>query len=372
MTIQLSRIRVHVVELPFKASFVTSHDCMTKKQCLILTVTDQSGISVYSECVAQPNDGYLPETMDDARQAIQREIAPVILGKSLPNCASVFAYLRQFSSSLMAIASIEMACWAIQAEQEGVSLATRLGATASHIDSGIVIGCQSSIQATVDCVSRALNASYKKIKLKIKPDMDIGVVHAVRQAFGDIPLMVDANGAYSEFSQVLRALDTYGLMMIEQPLITHDLNTYKTVQAALNTPLCLDESVASLQDVEQIIRLRAVKAINIKPGRVGGFAPAIKIQEACLKHAIRSWVGGMLETGIGRAYNIAFSARSGWAIPADISPSRRYVDRDFVMPEISLHCGQIQVPTGVGIGVQVDESFLNACTLATYDHCSGQ
>ncbi len=259
----------------------------------------------------------------------------------------------------MAKAAVEMASWALIAERDGMPLARLLGGTRTEIPTGISIGIQASPEALVERVGRALADGYRKVKLKIEPGHDIEFVRAVRNAYPDAPFMADANNAYTlKDAAHLKQLDPLHLVMIEQPLAYDDIVRHAELQHMLSTPICLDESITSVDRAEDMITLKSGRIINIKPGRVGGFQQSRAIHDLCAKHGIPVWCGGMLESGIGRSYNVALASLPNFTIPGDLSPSARYWERDVIKPEWTMSAaGMMKVPLdkpGIGVAVDVD------------------
>jgi O-succinylbenzoate synthase len=271
-----------------------------------------------------------------------------------------------FRGHNMAKAAIEMASWALIAQRDGMPLARLLGGTKTEIPTGISIGIQESPEVLVERVGRALADGYRKIKLKIEPGHDIDFITAVRDAYPDAPLMADANNAYSlADAHHLKQLDALKLVMIEQPLAHDDIVRHAELQRMLDTPICLDESITSVDRAEDMITLKSGRIVNIKPGRVGGLQQARAIHDLCAKHGIPVWCGGMLESGIGRAYNVALASLPNFKIPGDLSPSSRYWERDVVTPEWTMSAdGIMQVPLDKpGVGVTVDVNRIDDLTV---------
>jgi O-succinylbenzoate synthase len=288
------------------------------------------------------------------------------LGHAFPEPSGVFPALQHnFRGHLMAKAAVEMGMWALDAEQRGVSLASRLGATRSEVEVGISLGIQPSPKALAERADLALEEGYRKVKLKIEPGADVDYVRAARDAVGpNAPLMADANNAYTlADAEALLKLDDLGLMMIEQPLAWDDLRDHAELQRRLKTPICLDESIISLDRAEEMVERGSGRIINIKPGRVGGFAVSIAIHDFCAAQGIPVWCGGMLESGVGRAYNVALAALPNFVKPGDISPSARYWKRDVVSPEWTMHDGLMTVPSAPGIGVTVERERIERLTV---------
>jgi O-succinylbenzoate synthase len=293
-----------------------------------------------------------------------------VLGRRFDDPGALHHALAQdFRGHRMAKAAIEMGSWCLIAEQQGKSLAQAIGGEAARIPVGISLGIQQRPEDLVERARGALQQGYRKIKLKIKPGADIPFVQAVREALGpDAPLMADANNAYSLADlHVLQALDGFGLVMIEQPLAWDDILRHATLQKSLATPVCLDESITSVDRVEDMIALQAGRIVNIKPGRVGGFTESKAIHDLCARHDIPVWCGGMLESGIGRAYNVALASLPNFTLPGDVSPSARYWERDIVDPEWTMGPdGMVTVPNHApGLGVHVDADRIEDLTIRT-------
>jgi O-succinylbenzoate synthase len=304
---------------------------------------------------------YSPDTIDTAWIAITEWIAPRVLGASFAHPRDVFPKLeRDFRGHLMPKAAVEMGCWALAAEKQGVALAALLGGTRDVIETGISLGIQPTPAALVDRARTALAEGYRKVKIKIEPGRDVQFVGAVREALGpEAPLMADANNAYTlDQADVLQELDAFDLMMIEQPLAWDDLLQHATLQRMLATPVCLDESITSLDRARDMVALGAGRVVNIKPGRVGGFQASLAIHDFCAANGIPVWCGGMLESGIGRAHNVALASLPNFTKPGDVSPSARYWAQDVVSPEWTMDAtGRVRVPRdrpGLGVDVDVD------------------
>lgn len=359
MTLRLERLTLREIQLPLKEPFRISSGTQTTRRILLLELEDAGGATAWSECVAPELPNYTAETIDTAWLAIRDWVAPRVLGRSFAEPSEVFAVLqRDFRGHLMAKAAVEMGLWALDAERLGVSLAHRLGGIRSGVEVGISLGIQSSPGALVERAGRAVVAGYRKIKIKIEPGADVVYLRAVREALGPTaPLMADANNAYSlADTELLRELDEFGLMMIEQPLAWDDLTRHAQLQRRLDTPLCLDESITSLERAQDMVELGSGRIINIKPGRVGGFGQSLAIHDFCAANSVPVWCGGMLESGVGRAYNVALASLPNFVKPGDISPSARYWAEDIVSPEwVMSDDGLMAVPLDrAGIGVTVD------------------
>jgi O-succinylbenzoate synthase len=357
----LERIGLREIRLPLVEPFRISSGVCTERRMLLLELRDADGVEVWAECVAGELPNYSAETIDTAWAAIGAWIAPRVLGRALDGPAAVRPLLeRDFRGHPMAKASVEMGCWALAAERAGVPLSKLIGGTRTHIPTGISLGIQSAPPALVERALAAKAAGYRKIKLKIQPGADIDYVAAVREAVGpDVALMADANSAYTlADADHLARLDAFGLTMIEQPLGREDLVQHAELQRRLRTPLCLDESITDVDRARDMIALGSGRIVNIKPGRVGGFASSLAIHDACLAAGVPVWCGGMLESGVGRAYNVALASLPGFSMPGDLSPSARYWERDVVTPEWTMSAdGLVTVPLerpGIGVTVDVD------------------
>ncbi|MBK5186934.1 MAG: o-succinylbenzoate synthase [Gemmatimonadaceae bacterium] len=358
--VQLVRISLREIHLPLKEPFRISSGVCLNRRIMLLELEDADGAIAWSECVAGEAPNYSSETIDTAWIVMVEYIAERILGVPFSTPDDVHPALElNFRDHHMAKAAVEMGMWALFAEKEQLSLAQRLGGTRAEIATGISLGIQDSPAALVDRVGKALAQGYRKVKLKIEPGCDIEYVRAVREAFPDAPLMADANNAYTlSDTPRLAQLDSFGLMMIEQPLAHDDLVRHAELQRALRTSICLDESITSVERAEDMLTLGSGRIINIKPGRVGGFQQSRAIHDLCVRNDIPVWCGGMLESGIGRAYNVALASLAGFTKPGDVSPSARYWEQDIVTPEWTMSAtGMVRVPTdrpGIGVTVDVD------------------
>jgi o-succinylbenzoate synthase len=364
---RLERITLREIRLPLKEPFRISSGEVTERQILLCELEAAEGSRVWSECVAGERPNYSAETIDTAWLALREWVAPRVLGVTLRGPEHVHELLeRDFRGHRMAKATVEMGCWALSAELLDVSLAYRLGGSQSRIPVGVSLGIQQTPEALVERASAAARDGYRKIKLKIQPGADIDYVAAVREALPDAPLMVDANNAYTlDDIDHLAQLDAFDLIMLEQPLEHEDLVRHVALQRRLRTPICLDESITSLNRAEDMIQLGSGRIVNIKPGRVGGFTTSRAIHDLCRANDVPVWCGGMLESGIGRAYNVALATLPGFTIAGDLSPSARYWARDIVTPEWTMDDdGTTAVPVDrPGIGVTVDEGRIDDLTV---------
>jgi O-succinylbenzoate synthase len=362
--VKIDRLELRLLKLPLVHFFETSFGRIDEKHFIIVRV-DGDGATGYGECVAELDPYYSSETNDTVWHIIADFIAPRVLGLEFAHPRDVFPALKAIRGHNMAKAAVEMAAWDLFARQRGEPLARVLGGTRDRIASGVSIGIQPSIHDLVLNVERELAAGYRRIKMKIKPGWDLHPVEAVRSRFGAIPLMVDANAAYtSADADHLARLDAFDLMMIEQPLDYDDVADHAALQRRLKTPICLDESIKTVGIAREAIAAGACRIINIKPGRVGGFAESIRLHDLCASHGIPVWHGGMLESGIGRAANIHLSTLPNFSLPGDVAASRRYFDPDLIEPPIEVAAdGTIPVPTGPGLGVTIRDDRVDRATL---------
>lgn len=364
----IQRVHLREIHLPLVEPFQISSGTETVRRITLLEVTDGDGVTAWGECVAGARPNYNEEAVDTAWVALREWVIPRVLGQAFAGPEAVGPLLEaNFRGHRMAKAGVEMAIWALEAEHRGVSLSRLIGGTRDAIATGISIGIQATPEALVEKVGRYLAEGYRKIKMKVKPGADVAYVRAVREAFGEeAPLMVDANNAYALGDlDTFRALDTLGLMMIEQPLDWEDLVRHAELQKYLATPLCLDESITSLARAEDMLALGSGRIVNIKPGRVGGLAAARAVHDYCERNGVPVWCGGMLESGIGRAYNVALASLSNFSLPGDVSPSRRYWAEDIVTPAWTMDGqGMVAVPVDrPGIGVRVKKDRIENLTV---------
>ncbi len=366
--LRIGRVTLREIQLALKEPFRISSGVMSTRRILLLELEDESGATAWSECVAFQLPIYTPETVDTTWLAIREWLAPRIVGRPLPHPSAVHDILaRDIRGHNMAKAALEMACWGLAAELERVPLSTMLGGTRDRVPTGISLGIQSSPERLVDRAVDAVAAGYRKVKLKIQPGQDVAYVRAVRAAVGaDVDLMVDANTAYSiDDASHLAALDAFNLVMLEQPFGADALLQLAELQRRMTTPICLDESIVDVTRAHDMIALGSGRIINIKPGRVGGFSASMAIHDVCRQAGVPVWCGGMLESGIGRAYNVALASLPNFSLPGDLSPSARYWARDVVSPEWTMDAnGMVAVPRDrPGLGVDVDVEMIESLTV---------
>ncbi|MBC7789895.1 MAG: o-succinylbenzoate synthase [Anaerolineae bacterium] len=368
MTLRATQLTLREIRLPLKEPFRISSGVVSERRICLVELRHADGISSWSECVAGETPNYTSETIDTAWLAITRWLAPRALNHTFQHPKEVFAALSSgVRGHNMAKAAIEMGFWELDARLHGIALAERLGGTRERVVTGISLGIQQTPDELVQRARRARADGYRKIKLKIMPGSDIDFVRAVREDLGaDASIMADANSAYTiQDLDHLAQLDAFKLLMIEQPLGQDDLVRHATLQARLETPVCLDESITDVQRAEDMITLRSGRIINIKPGRVGGFTQSMAIHDLCQRSGIPVWCGGMLESGIGRAHNVALASLPNFTLPGDLSPSSRYWERDVVTPEWTMDAeGMVRVPRDApGIGVTVDMGRIDDLTI---------
>jgi O-succinylbenzoate synthase len=337
--------------MPLVTPFETSFGRLTNRR-MLLVQADVDGISGWGECVAGEGPYYAPETVETAWHILRDFIWPILKGREISTASEVWDLLAPIRGHNMAKGAIEAAVWDAEAKRMGMPLWKLLGGVRDEISCGVSIGIKATSEELIATVERELAAGYQRIKIKIKPGHDIEPVERLRQRFPRIRLMVDANSAYRlEDWPHLKRLEAYYLMMIEQPLGWDDLYSHAELQRKLDTPICLDECIHTLEHARAAIELAACRIVNIKLGRVGGYTPARQIHDLCRSKQIPVWCGGMLESGIGRAHNIALSTLDDFSLPGDVTASRRYWVEDVIEPEVEVTPqGTIRVPEAPGIG----------------------
>jgi O-succinylbenzoate synthase len=349
--VRVERAELRELHLSLRERFEISSGGRQDRRIVLLRLT-VDGVEGWSECVAAEDPSYSYETTDTAWHVLTDFILPAVVGTEFDaprELADVVPWVR---GHRMAKAAVEMAGWDALARLEGRSLSQVLGGTRSTVPVGVSIGIQPSDGALVEKVAGYVAEGYARIKIKIKPGRDIEMLTAVRERYPDLRMMADANSAYRlDDLDRLKALDELALMMIEQPLAHDDYLQHARLQEAIETPVCLDESIRSVADAELAIELGSCRIVNIKPGRVGGLGESKAIHDLCVSHGVRVWHGGMLESGVGRAHNVALASLPGFELPGDISASRRYWQEDIVEPEFTVESGEMKVPTGTGLGV---------------------
>ncbi len=355
---RIESIELRQVQLELTAPFTTSFGTTLERSCVIIAVHG-AGVTGLGECVAFDGPWYSYETIATAWHVISEFLAPRLLQADLTEPEDVWTVFAAVRGHNMAKAALEMACWDLFARCGGVSLASLLGGSRDRVPVGVSVGIHSSPEALVETVGRFLADGYRRIKLKIAPGSDIQFVVAVRAAYPEALVQVDANSAYTlADTSTFRQMDGLNLLLIEQPLGPDDMVDHVQLQRELTTPICLDESIHSPDDARHALELGSCRIINIKPGRVGGHSQSRAIHDLCLSRAAPVWCGGMLETNIGRAHNIALASLPGFSLPGDISASARYYERDIAGPGFVLNeDSTITVPAGSGIGVELEPNI---------------
>jgi O-succinylbenzoate synthase len=349
--VRLDRIEVRRITLPLVSAFETSFSRTTRKRFLLVSASGD-GVTGHGECVADDDPFYLPETNETVLHVLRDFLAPIALGLDLRHPRELVPAFSRVRGHEMAKAALEMAVFELWARREGAPLYRLLGGRGGAVAAGVSVGLQDDDAALVERVSAEVAAGYRRVKIKIKPGRDLSAVAAVRRSFPDLPLMVDANSAYTlADAEHLARLDPFGLMMIEQPLGWDDIVDHAALAPRLSTPVCLDESIRSADDARRALSLGACRIVNVKVGRVGGFAGALGVHDACRARGAPVWCGGMLESGIGRLANVHLQTLPGFTLPGDTSASARYFEEDLVDPPVEVaRNGTIAVPEGPGIG----------------------
>jgi len=360
----ISRVSLYHLRMPLVSPFETSFGRSEARDC-VLVEANAAGLIGFGECPADRDPGYSYETCDTAWHILQDFLIPAVLNQSLESASDVQERMSMVRGHPMAKAGLEMAFWDLLGKSQGRSLGDMLGSLRQRVEVGVSVGIQPSPQALVEVVEGYVSQGYRRIKIKIKPGRDVQEAAAVRSRFAEMRLQVDANSAYSlESASALKALDDLSLLLIEQPLAEDDLWDHSRLQAQFATPICLDESILSERHARQALEMGACRVINIKMGRVGGLSQAIAIHNLCYARNVPVWCGGMLETGVGRAANLALAGLPGFTLPGDISATERYYKEDITQEQFTLNPDStITVPGGPGLGVTVDREKLARYTL---------
>jgi o-succinylbenzoate synthase len=362
---KIESITLHHISMPLVAPFETSFGRETDRQCVLITLR-ADGLTGYGECVATRDPGYNYETAGTAWHILKEFVAPLILGQDVSDAQDFQKRVEGIRGHHLAKAGVEMALWDLLGKRDGKSLKEMIGGTQEKVEVGVSIGIQESVSALLQTVETYLQNGYRRVKIKIKPGREIEETSAVRRAYPDLRLQVDANSAYTlETAEALKQLDNLDLLLIEQPLYEDDIWDHRKLQAEFKTPICLDESILSPRHARYALEMAACKIINIKPARVAGLSQGIAIHNYCRERNVPVWCGGMLETGVGRASNLAIASLPGFRLPGDISASDRYYQRDITNERFVLNDDStINVPNGSGLGITIDEEALKQFTLA--------
>ncbi len=352
---KLRSIELIEINLPLVHFFETSFGRTYERRIILVRAEDADGGEGWGEITCGESPGYSDEWTDSAWATAEKILAPMVVGKEFASATDVWDAMKWARGHRMAKSGIETACWDLEAKKLGVPLWRHLGGVNQVIECGVSIGIQDSVEQLIEKIRVELEAGYKRIKIKLSPRWDYDVIKAVRAEFGDIRLMGDANSAYSLADiDLLKSLDEFNLMMLEQPLGYDDIIDHAKLQRELKTPICLDEPIKSPDDARKAIELRSGKIINLKNGRVGGHTQSKLVEKICREAGMPVWCGGMLESGIGRAHNIAISTLAGYTMPGDVSASKRYWHEDIIEPEVEVSAnGTITAPDAPGIGFEV-------------------
>lgn len=354
--IQIKEVVIHRLTMPLQIRFETSFGVQTDRDLILIELLASDGTIGWGECVAAYRPYYNEETTDSAQAVLCNELIPLVFSRNFEHPSEFFPASAQVRGNRMAKFSIEGALWDIYAQQNKLSLSAAIGGKKLAVDVGVSIGIM-PIEELLSEVENYKSQGYRRIKIKIKPGWDIEPVRIIREHFPNMPLMGDANCSYEkEDFETLRKLDKYELMMIEQPLAEHAWVDCAALQAQLNTPICLDESIHSLEDFDLAMHLKACRIVNVKLGRIGGIQAALELTKKARSANIALWSGGMLETGIGRAFNVALATLDGFTLPGDTAGSSRYWKPDIIDPEVVVENGQVKVPSTPGLGYAANRS----------------
>ena len=361
---KVEAVELHLVELPMVSPFRTALGTETRKRALLVRAVGSDGVGGWGECVAMREPRYSPEFVDGAALVLRDHLVPRVIGGDV-TAAQVAPLVAEVKGHAMAKAALETAILDAELRAAGISLADHLGAVRDRVPCGVAVGIQPSVDALVEVVAGHVDEGYLRVKLKIEPGWDVEPVAAVRARVGDdVALQVDANGAYTlADARHLAELDAFGLLLVEQPLAEDDLRGHAELARRIRTPICLDESITSPRAAADAIALGACSIVCVKPGRLGGYLEARRVHDVCVASGVAVWCGGMLETGIGRAANLALAALPGFTLPGDTSASDRYFHRDLTPPFV-LDDGHLHVPAGPGIGVDPIDDVLADVTVA--------
>lgn len=361
----LEKINLYHLRMPLRSPFETSFGRIKTRECILLEGFSH-GVIGYGECVADRDPGYSYETSITALHILRDYLIPSVLEKNIKSAQEMQSLVQFVRGHPMAKAGLEMVFWDIKGKMENASLSQLFGGGVEKVPVGVSVGIQDSPLELVNKVTSYLSDGYGRIKIKIKPGRDIADIEAIRSEFPDLPMQVDANSAYTlETSEVFGEIDRFGLILIEQPLAEDDLWDHKLLQGKLNTPICLDESIISPRHARQALEIQACRIINIKAGRLGGLSKAVEVHNICYSQNIPVWCGGMLETGVGRAANLALATLPGFTLPGDISATDRYYHRDITHQVFTLNPDStINVPAEPGLGIEIDHKAVNQYTLS--------
>ena len=361
---KIKQIELIEIQLPLVHFFETSFGRTYERRIILARVEDEEGNEGWGECTCGEIPTYSEEWTDSCWETMEKILAPMVIGEEFEKASEVWSFMKPVRGNRMSKATIETAVWDLEAKKMNVPLWKHLGGTRKEIACGVSIGIQDSVGQLIEKIQTEVDAGYRRIKIKIAPHWDFDVIKKVREEFGDIFLMGDANSAYTlQDTELFKQMDEFDLMMFEQPLSHDDIFDHAKLQKEIKTPVCLDESIHSPEDARKAIEFKACEIINVKLGRVGGHSQAKLIEETCRKAGMPVWCGGMLEAGIGRAHNIAMSTLEGFTLPGDVSASKRYWHEDIIEPEVLVsENGTIVVPEKPGIGFEIKRGRIDDLT----------
>ncbi len=360
---KIEKVRLSVITMPLKTPFKTHLETVKEREAIIVEAISSDGVSGFGEAVAFTTPWYTEETVKTCLHMLKEILIPIIQNKEIEHPSIVSKWFEPIRRNMMAKASLEMAIWDAFAKHERMPLWKLIGGDREEVLAGAVVGT-SSVHEMLAQTAKLVEEGYKRIKIKISPQNDIEFLQALRNKYPHLSIMADANSAYN-LGDVgeLQKLDKFNLLMIEQPLAVDDIVEHSLIQKQVNTPICLDESIVTVQDLKNAIHLESLNVLNIKLGRVGGYAHALEMYKLCQKHNIQVWCGGMIEFGVSRAHNISLATLDGFSIPGDLSSSSRYWKEDIIEPEVHVVNGKIKRHNGHGIGFEVNRERLERVTV---------
>ena len=364
---KITRIVARHVRMPFRHAFSTSRWTLTHKDAIVIEASTDAGLTGWGECVALAYPDYCYESTAINALVLREYLIPLVLGRELADAQALWEAMSPVAGHRIAKAGLECAFWDLDAQARGQSLSQRLGGTRTRVETGVSVSVHDTPDALLRTVEGYLYEGYQRVKLKIKPGKDLAETTLIRRHFPDLKLQVDGNAAYTlEHLDRLAELDAHGLLLIEQPLGNEDIIDHVQLQQRIQTPVCLDESILSADDARKALSIGACRVINIKPGGGGGVRESLRIHDLCRQQGVAVWMGGMFETGIGRALNVAVASLPGFTLPGDISASAKYFAQDIVESPFVLNGDStLTVPTGPGLGIAVDTRRLDKFTVAT-------
>lgn len=362
--LHIERVHLSLIEMPLKKPFTTHLGTLKNRQSIIIEVIDRDGVSGFGEAVAFSSPWYTEETTKTEWHILNDYLIPRLINQEINHPNEVSSLFDSIRRNEMAKSGIETAIWDLYAKKQAEPLSKLLGGSRNEVPTGAVVATQNA-EAAIKQIEKFQEEGYQRIKVKISPENDIDFLKVIRKEYPNLPLMADANSAYTlDDIERLKALDDFQLMMIEQPLSVTDMVDHATLQKQISTPICLDESITSFHDAYSAIKLGSCQIINIKMGRVGGLENAKRIHDLCIEHHIKVWCGGMIEFGVSRAHNLALATLEGFTIPGDIVSSQHYWEKDIIEPFVEVNNGMISVPTGAGIGFSINRKRLKEVTIS--------